>query len=570
MTIRSRAIACLLSLLPLPGMAQAGEPQLPSLALLLKPHTNAGQVDYVDGKLDIERPNVAAGGTLLRMPLVIVSIPTARYDGDAVKAVDAQGEVPLAQQDEAPGASGTYRRWIASRATAGDVTVSFRAPPRAIAPTTRNGPLFDLRADGAGVLGAGITFIPLPDNEAIYRIAVRWDLSGLPAGSRGVTSLGQGEVHTVGPAQRLAFNFYVAGPMRSHPPEGSEQFAMYWLSDLPFDPAELAASIRTLYQYMSAFFQDEGAPYRVFVRKNANRGTGGTALPASFMFGWNEEKASTPQELQSLLSHEMAHNWPGLEGEHAETSWYSEGAAEYYSIVLSYRSGVMSPAQFLEAVNQRATGYYTNPYLNSSGAEAAKAFWNDWSAQRVPYGRGFMYLAQVDAQIRARSGGRRSLDDLVVPLFLQKKQGKPPGIADWLKAVEAELGPRARGDYEAMVAGRTLVPPANAFAPCFKPVRSDERRFELGMASNSFNGEPKVVQGLVTGSAAQIAGLRNGDAILEFTDPLEAEKHLDAPMRLRVRRAGQQLEFEYSPLGETVAAYHWQRVASVPAADCKI
>ena len=570
MRFRSGAIALLLWLVPLHCVAQADEPQLPSLALLLKPHMSAGKVDYVDGRLSIESPDVDAGGTLLRMPLVIVSIPTARYDGDVIKAVDAQGEIPLTQQDEAPGPSGTYRRWLASRATQGDVTVSFRAPPRTITPTTRNGPLFDLRTDGAGVLGAGITFIPLPDSETAYRITVRWDLSDMPAGSRGVSSMGQGEIHTIGPAQRLAFNFYVAGPLRSYPPAGSEQFAMYWLSDLPFDPAELAESIHTLYQYMAAFFQDEGAPYRVFIRKNANRASGGTALPQSFMFGWDEHDVPTSQALQSLLSHEMAHNWRGLDGEHGDTSWYSEGAAEYYSVVLSYRAGVLSPAQFLEAVNTRATAYYTNPYRSSSNAEAAKVFWSDWSAQRVPYGRGFMYLAQVDAQIRERSGGRRSLDDIVVPLFLEKKQGKAPGIADWLKKVEAELGPKAHSAYEAMVAGRMLTPPANALAPCFKPVKDKARRFELGMASKSFNGEHKVVQELVAGSAAQTAGLRNGDEIIEFTDPLQAQKHLDQPMHLRVRRGGKELEFEYAPLGETVEAYRWERVASVADADCKV
>ena len=72
MRFRSGAIALLLWLVPLHCVAQADEPQLPSLALLLKPHMSAGKVDYVDGRLSIESPDVDAGGTLLRMPLVIV------------------------------------------------------------------------------------------------------------------------------------------------------------------------------------------------------------------------------------------------------------------------------------------------------------------------------------------------------------------------------------------------------------------------------------------------------------------------------------------------------------------
>src|SRR5690606_26900918 len=142
MNLRSRVIALLFLIIPLPCLAQVGSPanlqprasQPPALTLLLKPHMSAGKVDYVDGRLSIERPDVAAGGTLLRMPLLIAAIPTARYDGDAIKAEDARGEVPLKQQDEAPTPTGTYRRWLTSRATSGDVAVLFRAPPRITTP----------------------------------------------------------------------------------------------------------------------------------------------------------------------------------------------------------------------------------------------------------------------------------------------------------------------------------------------------------------------------------------------------------------------------------------------------
>lgn len=550
------------------GVLANSEATPPSLKLELKPHATDGSFDYVDGKLTLEAPKIAAGATLVKMPLIIVSIPTARYDGDALKARDAAGELPLTIKDEEPTPTSTERRWLAGRATEGDVVITFRAPPREITPTTRSGPLFDLRANGGGMMGAGITFIPIPETDFDYRVSLKWDLSGVAPGSRGVWSLGAGDVEATVPASTLAFTFYAAGPLYSYPEQPTPDFGMYWLLPPPFDTNELAQGIQHLYGYMSRFFQDEGQPYQVFIRKNFNRGGGGTALARSFMFGWSEATAPTLDGLQSLLAHEMTHNWPAMQGEHGDTAWYSEGAAEYYSILLAYRAGVFSLEKFQEEVNERALGYYTNPHRGLTNREAAKIFWSDWSAQRVPYGRGFMYLAKVDAQIRARSKGKRSLDDVVVPLFVSKKQGKTPGIEDWLELVSAELGPRARRDYEAMVAGEMLVPPKDSFAPCFKPVKTQERPYALGFDNDSLNDQPRIVRGLVKGGAAERAGLRDGDEILEFVDPLELQRERTMNMRLKVRRGGETLSIEYLPRGEPAVAYKWERVAAVPEAKC--
>jgi hypothetical protein len=571
--MKRHACSCVtlaLLVLPMIGFSKSEDAVAPALNLVLKPHANDGKIDYVEGQLTIERPDIAAGATLVRMPLQIVSIPTPRYDGDALKARDGLGVLELRQKDEPPTPTGIYRQWLPARSTSGDVTLTFKATPRVVTPTTRGGPLFDLRTDGAGIIGAGITFLPLPNTQSPYRFKVKWDLADLPAGSQGVWTGADDGALAVGPPDLLAYSFFAAGPMRRYPLQADSKFGMYWFSDLPFDAAELGKHIQKLHGYMADFFHDPDQPYRVFIRKNANRAGGGTALPGAFTFGWNASEPPTLASLRSLLAHEMTHNWPLLEGEHGDTAWYSEGAAEFYSILLSYRAGEYSPEVFLREINERANGYYTNPHLNVTNSEAAKIFWTDWSAQRVPYGRGFMYLAQVDAQIRAKSGGKRSLDDIIVPLVQQRKEEKRPSIEDWLRRLTAELGPSASTNYEAMVAGKTLIPPPNSFAPCFKPVKSRVRPLVLGVAFESFAGERKVVKGLVKGSAAEAAGLRDGDEILEFTDFQEAVEAPDARMKLKIRRGGEERQIEYVPRGEFIDAYQWERVPSVPDAKCKV
>jgi hypothetical protein len=42
-----------------------------------------------------------------------------------------------------------------------------------------------------------------------------------------------------------------------------------------------------------------------------------------------------------LLAHELVHSYPLMpEGKSAENSWYLEGVAEFYSVVLLYRYGL--------------------------------------------------------------------------------------------------------------------------------------------------------------------------------------------------------------------------------------
>jgi M61 glycyl aminopeptidase len=550
----------------------------PSLSVVLRPHSNSGKVDYVDVTMVIEHPGVAAGSTLLRMPLVVASIPTARYDGDAIQATDDSGALPLTQKDAPPTSFLSNRDWIASRATAGDVTLHYRAPPRVITAATRTGPLFDLREEAGGVHGAGWTFLAVPISSEPYRINLHWDMADMPAGSRGIWSFGEGDVTKIAPADKLVASFYFAGPVKSYPVQPTGRFAMYWLSDPPFDAVAAAGMIQKLFDYMSGFFHDDGGSYRVFMRKTPANG-GGTALTRSFMFGYSESKPPTAENLEGLIAHEMVHNWPELSGDHADTSWYAEGAAEYYSVVLSYRAGLSTPDEFLKRVNEHASGYYLNPLQNLSNRAADAIYWKDSRAGHVPYGRGFMYLAAVDAEIRAHTHNKRSLDDIVLKLLERsraaeassgKEQG--PTVADWQELIGTELGSRGVRGYENMVAGMPIAPPANTFGPCFQPFRVDVGRpLDAGFDISSLSGPKRVIKGLVAGSPAALAGLLDGDEVIAAPDLGDPTfKDADKPLVMKVRRAGQEVSISFVPAGKPVMGYQWKRNKSISDSDCKI
>jgi hypothetical protein len=561
-----RRLAAALALAVCAAGARAAEP--PRLGLTLTPHV-APTDGYVGVRMTLEKPNLAAGAGLVHLPLKLVGIPTIRLDGDALTARDDQGPLELSQSDEPPTPQGVYRRWSVKRATVGDVTVSYRAPPRPVTAATNNGPLFDLRAQPGGFAGAGVGFVVTPVAPGPWRVHLHWDLAEAPAGSGGAWSLGDGDVDTVAPSDLLAFSYYAAGAFHTYPATGHDKFAVYWFGETPFDMAALAGRVHKLYAVMSGFFGDADASYRVFMRQNPYAGTGGTSLAHSFMFGYQPAAKPTLDSLQGLIAHEMTHNWPSLQGEHGDIAWYTEGTAEYYSLLLSYRAGALTTDQLLKALNDKARAYYTNPYRALSNPEAAKIFWTDPVAQTVPYGRGILYLARTDAAIRAKTQGRHSLDDIVKELRRRQVKGEPYGIPQWLSLVGAQIGPaQAKHDYDAMVAGDLLVLPANRFAPCFSVVKGTALPFELGFARASLNDD-RVVRDLQPGSAAAKAGVRDGDVIVSASDVNKVRDDETLPMTLTLRRAGAETTVTYLPRGAPAPAYHWVRDRRIADAACR-
>jgi hypothetical protein len=548
------------------GSGAAAQTPPPKLDLTLTPRP-AEHVLAV--RMRLEHPDFKAGDGLVRLPLTLVGIPTARYDGQALSARDDQGVIPLTQSEEPPTPQGTYRRWSVTRATVGDVTISFDAPPRPVTAATNNGPLFDLREEGGAFLGAGVGFLATPVRPGPWRVHLAWDLDQSPAGSRGVWSYGDGPVDTVLPSEALAFSYYAAGALTRYPQGGDGRFGYYWASDPPFDPADLAQRIQALYGSMSAFFGDTTSSYRVFARSNPYLGAGGTSLAHSFMFGYHAPSKPTADSLQLLIAHEMAHTWPAMQGEHGDTAWYSEGTAEYYSLALSWRAHAIPLEKVLATLNERADAYYSNPFRALSNPEAAKKFWTDPIAQTVPYGRGWLYLIQTDAEIRKASKGARSLDDVVKAIYARQKSGQPFGIPAWLELVGKEIGPaKAKAGYDRMASGGLMIPPADVYAPCLGVVRHDARPIELGFARSSLNDE-RVVRELVPGSAAERAGVRNGDVIVALGDFDKVRRDETLPFTLTLRRGGSETTVSYLPRGPAQEGWRWARNPKAPESACR-
>jgi hypothetical protein len=551
-----------------PAPQASGQPRL---QVTLAPHRDGDAVDYVDVSLTVEAPNVFANQALLRLPMVFAGVESARYESADLSVEDDMGMLPLSQVDEPvdPTNFVYYRRWQPQRATVGDLSVRYRAPTRAFVPVLGSGPPFDLRPEAGGLAGAGVSFLALPDTGVVYSIGVHWDLTGMPDNTRGVFSRGEGDVELTGPVELLAYAFYLAGPVSSYPVCANGPFQAFWLSEPPFDMQDVAQWTESAYGEIATFFRDADKPYLVFFRHNEGGAIGGAALPGSFMVGYADAPAPTAERLRAMLAHEIVHNWPSTLNDTA-SEWFGEGMAEHYSAAITLRAGLITPDAFLGLLNAQALSYYANPLRDLPSSEVADRFWSDTRVRKIPYDRGALYFGIVDAAVRASSNGDRSLDDLTFAMLDRRDSGQSYDSAAWRALISSELGTEGIAQYEAMLAGELLMPPGNAYGPCFSNEQTMYPQFELGFDPKVLSETPRVVTTVTAGSNAEQAGLQTGD---EITAPVVLDDVLtnpDAELTVKVRRAGADMDIRYVPRGAAVSGVRWTRVVGVPDSECAL
>ena len=555
--------------------AAAAAPPARSISVTLKPAVtpDGANIDRLAIDLAIQGETASPERPLLEMPLVTDNVVTAADSIADLSASDAKGPLRLVSRDE--GKEGEeHRQWFAGRAVQGTVRIHYQVP--ATAPLAPRGPAppLELTSESGGFSGAGGVFLLLPPGDDPYRISVSWDLTGLRSGAVGVSSFGPGNVVSASPRPlaTLADSYFMAGAIGRFPQRGTEAgFFSAWQGRPPFDVKPLmawAARLRT--DYIRFFHDRSPEPYGVFIRRNLVNPGGGVELNHSFVTTFGDRIGNDPDDLKLTLAHEMFHTFAPRIAEPAglESSWFSEGLATYYQRELPFRFGMIDSAAFLKDLNYTAGRYYTDALGNAPNSEVPKRFWEDTRIRTLPYDRGALYFAVVDDAVRKASGGKRSLDDLLLAMRAREQSGKALTNADWEELVAKELGARGVADFRAMLAGATPVPPSDAFGPCFRRVARPLRRYQLGFDPKVLVEPKRIVRGLIAGSAAARAGLRDGDEILKPVGQDHIQGDQAGILTLQVRRGDQVIEISYLPRGETVSAWQWERVGSLPDSAC--
>ena len=570
---RSLAASFLVLLLPLAGKALDSSSH--PLTITLRPAAANSQqrVPYVDITLTYSTPPAAAGQALLKIPLITSNVVTVARTIEALSVNDESGPVAITVSDDPETGEVTYRHWIASRPVKGTLTVRYRAPISNAAAPRGAAPPLELRSDSGAFSGAGETFLLLPDSGSSLPIEIRWDLSAMAAGAEGISSFGKGNVTTTESKAlgSLQSCFFMAGRVELYPltPPRSGFFSA-WHGRAPFDLRQLMTSEEKLYAFYGNFFKRPAtAPYGVFLRENPVNAGGGVELAGSFVATFGPQ--TKLDDLKITLAHEMLHTFVGAIEKPAGllSSWYSEGMAVYYARLLSLRAGLITPAQFLEDLNTTAGRYYTDALIATPNSEIPARFWADTRVRVLPYDRGSMYFAVVDGEVRAASGGKRTLDDLLLAMLARRQQKPPLDESAWVDLVIRELGQKGKTEFQAMLAGATQLPEPGGFGPCFTRTTKMLRRYQLGFEPKVLTEPKRIVRSLIPGSAAERAGIRDGDEITQPVPQDRIQGEQDGVLTLKLLRAGKPLEISYVPRGEAVEAYQWIRIGNLPDSACE-
>lgn len=538
----------------LPGgvMAQTA----PILSIALTPEDDDG-----DGILEtlLVDMSISDAPRDFRLATVANNVVTSADRMTGLRFYDAGGAIPSRAVDEGDDPSNSVRRWRLGRPPIGpmrleySVTVDPAREPLAL-------PQYELRTGPAGLSGAGTDFLILPADDAPRKVDVSWHLKGLDEAAAGISSLGVGNVSSAYPLRsvELSATYFMAGKPGLYRSEG---FFGAWQGQLGFEGDELMQWAARLQRFYGEFFAYRPDLFGVFGRTNTLNPGSGIGLTDSFAFTFDDAMAQ--QDLKGLLAHEMLHAWVKSLGDTMDaadglsSSWFGEGLAVHYQRLLPWRAGLIDDAAFLRDLNDTAARYYTNALIATPNDAIAAGFWRDTRVRVLPYDRGSLYFAGVDADIRAASNGERSLDDIVRRMLAERRAGRPMDQKLWESLLSAELGESGLDGFRRMLSGETVLPPPEAFGDCFSRTQIPLRRFDLGFDPDVLVSDDRLVSGLSDDSEAFRAGLRNGDRILNRfpQDALQADQ--EAELTLQVEREGQRKTIGYRPRGETVLAYQW-------------
>ena len=127
------------------------------------------------------------------------------------------------------------------------------------------------------------------------------------------------------------------------------------------------------------------------------------------------------RRLKVNIAHEMFHRWLAmrlrLRGPEGSNYWFTEGFTVHYSNLLAFRAGLLTVDELLESINDIATRHFDNKRAAATNDEIRRDFFRDPAISIVPYTRGALYAAELDAALRHASQGRRTLDDLLRELY---------------------------------------------------------------------------------------------------------------------------------------------------------
>ncbi len=338
--------------------------------------------------------------------------------------------------------------------------------------------------------------------------------------------------------------------------------------------ADTAASI---VQAQRGFFADYDWPYFLISMIPVGKyhpgsySRGGTGLTQSFALFLSPKSELGSEEdgagVRWLLSHELFHLWNGNRYELTEPEalgyWFSEGFTDFYARRLLFRSKLAGAAPFVANLNDQVLRYTLSPVRKEPATRIAADFWKDRAVEKLPYQRGDVVALVVDAEIRKVSKGGKSLDDLMKELLAVRKEPTPEVTPETFLALIGRYtsAPFADRIRKVVVDGAPLDVDPKLLEPCLHGHVEQVGPYEPGFDVKVARAKHEVA-GVVPGSAAYKAGLRNGQRFASFG----LDDNPRHPMDVSIWEGKEKRAIHYVPQGKPVPVVQFKADEPLSAA----
>ena len=375
-------------------------------------------------------------------------------------------------------------------------------------------------------------------------------------------------------ARRYGFGTYLASnydELIDHPVEmGEFALATFKAHGVPhdivvtgrvpnLDMARLQADLKAICETQIAFFEPrtKRAPMEryVFLTMAVGDGYGGLehrASTALICARADLPTTSAPKKAEigggylkflGLCSHEYFHTWNvkrikpaafapyDLQTEtYTPLLWLFEGFTSYYDDLMLVRSGIIGEAAYLKLLGKtigstlRGSGRTKQSVADSSFDAWGKYYRQDENAPNAIvryYGKGSLIALAFDLTIRAKTEGKKSLDDIMLALWTRFGRDFYPAGGRGVTEAEVEAlfdevsSMKLKPLFDKYVRGTVDIPLAKLYAP-FGVKLVDQRRAakpSLDVALGREGADCKLTQ-VHEGGAAHGAGLSAGDLLV--------------------------------------------------------
>jgi predicted metalloprotease with PDZ domain len=397
-------------------------------------------------------------------------------------------------------------------------------------------------------------------------------------------------------ARALGFGSYAAADydeLIDHPVEmGRFAHATFTAAGVPHeiaitgrhsaDMARLARDLKRVCETQIGLFGRPAPMNRyVFLVNAVGEGYGGLEHRASTALLCSRDELPQPgvkpvtesyRTFLGLVSHEYFHTWNvkrikptafdpyDLDREnYTALLWAFEGVTSYYDDLALARCGLVTADEYLELLGRAITQLLRTPGRRRQSV--AESSWDAWikyyrQDENAPnavvsyYGKGSLIALCLDLSLRSRTGGRKSLDDVMRALW-QRHGRTGRGVSeDGVESVAEEVsGLRLREQFDKWLRGTDELPFAQLLAtvgvemevrpaegpsdrggkPSAKSRAQLAERVNLGARTTGEGGDLKLTH-VFDGGAAQAAGLSAGDVVVAIDGIRVTPKTFDARM----------------------------------------